>query len=134
KYGLAWEYIVQLANQSGKDAWINIPIAATDDYIRQLALLLKKWLKPNIRIYIEHSNEVWNFGFPQYIYNKLAAIDEVKKGNSPLNNDGSTNQEVWAHRRHVQRLMEISNIFRSVYGDAAMMTTIRPVYASWTIS
>jgi len=33
-------------------------------------------------------------GFGQYIWNKLAAIDEVQQGNSPLNNDGSTDQEV----------------------------------------
>jgi hypothetical protein len=134
KYGLAWEYIVQLANETGKDAWINIPVAATDDYIKQLALFLKKGLKPNIRIYIEHSNEVWNFGFPQYIYNKLAAIEEVKQGNSPLNNDGSTDQEVWTHRRHAERLHAIAEIFREVFGAQAMMSRIRPIYASWLIS
>ena len=57
---------------------------------------------------LEHSNEVWNFGFPQYIWNKLAAIDEVKQGGSALNNDGSTDQEVWTHRRHAKRLYEVA--------------------------
>ena len=134
KYGLAWEYIVNLANQTGRDAWINIPIAATDDYVRQLAQFLKGGLKPKIRIYIEHSNEVWNFGFPQYIYNKLAAIDEVKKGGSVLNNDGSQDQEVWTHRRHLKRLHDIAMIFKGVFGSNQMLTRVRPIYASWLIS
>ena len=134
KYGLAWEYVVQLANETGKDAWINIPVAATDDYVRNLASFLKTGLKPNIKIYIEHSNEVWNFGFPQYIYNKLAAIDEVKNGHSPLNNDGTKDEETWAHRRHAKRLHDIEEIFREAFGSSAMLTRIRPIYASWLIS
>ena len=134
KYGLAWEYIVDLANQTDKDAWINIPIAASDDYVKQLAIFLKKGLNPNIKIYIEHSNEVWNFGFPQYIYNKLAAIDEVKQGHSPLNNDGSTDQETWTHRRHAKRLHDIAETFKQVFGSQAMFSRIRPIYASWLIS
>ncbi|MGI4788966.1 MAG: hypothetical protein ACRYFS_08955 [Janthinobacterium lividum] len=134
KVGVAWEYVIALANESGKDIWINIPVSASDDYIKNLAVLLKTTLRPGIHVYVEHSNEVWNFGFPQYIYNKLAAIDEVKAGGSTLNNDGSTDQEVWAHRRHAKRLVEISNIFKGVYGPKAINTTIRPVYASWTIN
>ena len=134
KYGIAWEYIAKLANQTGKDAWINIPVAASDDYVRQLADFLKKELKPEIKIYIEHSNEVWNFGFPQYIYNKLAAIDEVKKGGTTLDNDGSKDEETWTHRRHAKRLHDIAEIFRKSFGDAAMITRIRPIYASWVIS
>jgi len=133
KYGAAWEYVAALATATGKDIWINIPVAATDDYVKNLAQLLKQQLPPTTNIYIEHSNEVWNFGFPQYTYNKFAAIDEVKQGGSNLNNDGETNQEVWAQRRHAKRLVEIDSIFRDTFGpsDAAR---IRPVYASWTIS
>ena len=134
KVGASWEYAIQLANATGKDMWINVPVAASDDYVLRLALLLKSTLQPGRKIYIEHSNEVWNFGFPQYIYNKLAAVDEVGQGKSPLNNDGATDQETWAHRRHAKRLVEIGNIFRVVYGDAAMGTRILPVYASWSIS
>ena len=133
KHGVAWEYLIALANTTNKDIWINVPVSASDDYVKQLATLLKTTLKPSLKIYIEHSNEVWNFGFPQYIYNKLAAVDEVGKGGSTLNNDGSTDQEVWAHRRHAKRLVEISNTFKSVFGASAMTTRIRPVYASWLI-
>lgn len=134
KYGVAWEYVIRLANQTGKDLWINIPVAADDDYIMQLARLLKRALAPQRKIYIEHSNEVWNFGFPQYTYNKLAAMDEVSRGNSPLNNDGSKDPEVWAHRRHALRLVRIGQIFRQVFGETGATGRIRSVYASWLIS
>ena len=135
KYGAAWEYVVELANETGKDIWINIPVAATDDYVKQLALFLKAKLKPGIKIFIEHSNEVWNFGFPQYIYNKLAAIDEVKSvPASPLNSDKVNNEEAYAHRRHGARLHKIAEIFADEFGPGSMLTRIRPIYASWLIS
>jgi hypothetical protein len=133
KYGVAWEYVIELAKASGKDIWINIPVAATDDYVKNLAQLLKQGLPPTTNIYIEHSNEVWNFSFPQYLYNKMAAADEVKAGGSILNKDGETNPEVWTHRRHAKRLIEIGNIFRDTFGSADA-ARIRPVYASWVIS
>lgn len=134
KYGVAWEYIVELTNLTQTDAWINIPVAATDSYIRELAKFLKANLRPETIIYIEHSNEVWNFGFPQYIYNKLAAIDEVKKGGSVLNNDGINDEERFAHRRHAKRLRDIAMIFADVFGKEQLNKRIRPVYASWVIS
>ena len=133
KVGGCWEYLAELAKLTGKDVWINIPTVATDDYVKNLAKILKDKLPAKCNIYIEHSNEVWNFSFPQYVYNKLAAIDEVKQGNSNLNNDGEKKEEVWAHRRHAKRLVEIGNIFRETFGKAAA-TRIRPVYASWQIS
>ncbi|AIE83896.1 hypothetical protein [Fimbriimonas ginsengisoli] len=139
-HGVAWEYIVQLANLTHKDLWINIPVSATgaspDDkssYIYQLAQMLKRDLDPKLKIYVEHSNEVWNFGFSQYIWNKLAAVDEVGQGNSPLNRDGSTDQEQWSRRRHAQRLYQIAKIFESVFGAGSLQNRIRPIYAAWTI-
>lgn len=133
KYGAAWEYIVQLSNITKTDAWINVPVAATDGYVRELAKYLKANLTSETIIYIEHSNEVWNFGFPQYIYNKLAAIDEVKSGKSVLNNDNINDEERYAHRRHAKRLHDIAMIFAEVFGKDQLLKRIRPVYASWVI-
>src|SRR5262249_55453069 len=96
---------------------------------------LKQNLKPDLNIYIEHSNEVWSFGFPQYIYNKLAAIEEVRQDpHSPLNNDKINNEERFAHRRHARRLYEIAQIFKQEFGEKALPTRIRPIYASWIIN
>jgi hypothetical protein len=148
KKGVAWEYVILLANAVNKDVWINIPVSAsgsspddTASYIYQLAKLFKDGnsftgnvgLKPGLKIYLEHSNEVWNFGFSQYTWNKLAAQDEVAQGGSLLNQDGVTDPETWARRRHAKRLYESAKIFEAVYGAGSLGKTILPVYAHWTV-
>jgi hypothetical protein len=148
--GGAWEYMVLLANQTGKDLWIDVPVGATDDYITKLAQLMKYgsngttpytstqanpvWpgLAAGRKLYVEFSNEVWNTAgaFEQSRTNHTAAQAEVGAGGSPLNFDGETGDWNWAWRRTAKRTVDISNIFRSVWGDAAMMTQIRPVFMS----
>ena len=36
-----WEYQVMLANETGKDLYITIPINASDDYVQKLAKLIR---------------------------------------------------------------------------------------------
>jgi regulation of enolase protein 1 (concanavalin A-like superfamily) len=156
--GLPWEDVVRLANETGKDIWINIPQGATNVYLTNLAELLKygsdgvnsytspqanpvyPGLNPGIRVYIEYSNEVWNFGFAQWGMNQSEAEAAVA-GNSAegqiinfdgvagtKNADGSyAGEGVLNQRYHALRTLETSNIFRSVWGDAAMGSAIRPV-------
>ena len=148
-HGAAWEYAILLANQTGKDLWINVPLNATDDFITKLAQLTKYgsdgttpytstqaspvWpgLDPNLRLYVEFSNEVWNTaGAFQGNENHDEAVAEVTAGGSPLNFDGETNDWFWAWRRPAKRIVEISKIFRTVWGDSAMMSHVRPVLMS----
>ena len=63
--GAAHEYIIALANQTGKDPWICIPHEAGDDYVRQTARLYRDTLDPHLEVYVEYSNETWNSGFMQ---------------------------------------------------------------------
>ncbi|MGA2888236.1 MAG: sugar-binding protein [Terracidiphilus sp.] len=156
-WGVSWEYVLLLANATNRDIWINIPVSATggsdpldptyvaspdtSSYIYNLAYLLKNGdaftgnvgLNPGLHIYIEHSNEVWNWSFLQSTWNELAAEDEVIRGASPLNNDGDTSQFDWAYRRHAKRLYEIAQIFQSVFGPGSLNTIVRPVYAWWQL-
>lgn len=135
KDGIAWEYVVDLGNLTQKNLWINIPVHASDNYIRELAKLFKNKLNPYSEIYIEHSNEVWNSapGFEQTPYNKAAAIAEVESGKSNLNKnpDGSinTNNNTWASRRHAERLVKIGQIFNEVYGSNVLNSKIKMVLA-----
>ena len=132
--GVPWEHIVALANQTGKDIWINIPVKADDDYVVQLARLLRSSLNPDTRIFIEYSNELWNAQFWQFNTNiELATAEVLSNPNSPLAYDGSKDKNKWGYRRIAKRLKEISDIFRSIYGDAAMMNTVRPVFASQVV-
>jgi hypothetical protein len=133
--GEPWENIIELANVSGgKDIWINIPVRADDDYVRQLATLLKGTLNASSKIYVEYSNEVWNGSFVQWGINRDLATAEVNANPvSPLAWDGSKDTTVLAMRRVGKRLKEISDIFRGVFGDADMMTRVRPVLAGQVV-
>ena len=128
--GVPWEHAIELARVAGKDLWINIPAQADDDYVRQLATLLRDRLPPDTRLYVEYSNEVWNSMFSQSKENLAAAVRELQSGrDSRLDAGSKGNRDVWKFRRIPQRGMEISDIFRGVFGDDAMMTRVRPVYA-----
>ncbi|MBT4518806.1 MAG: hypothetical protein HOC23_02275 [Halieaceae bacterium] len=66
--GVAYEYIIQIANEANSDLWLNIQHGATDEHMRELAKLVRATLKSNLNIYLELSNEVWNGSgpYPQY--------------------------------------------------------------------
>jgi len=49
------------------------------------------------------------------------------------NNDGSTDTQAWAQRRHLGMLYQASRNFAAVFGEAAVPSQIRPVYAEWSI-
>ncbi len=163
KGGGAWEYAIQLCNETGKDAYINVPEMADNDYITQLANLFKYGsdangkvytssqdnpvyapLKSSLHLYIEYSNEVWNFayGFMQSQQNieavkndianntaELAVInyDNYYPGNGPDAKGDYLNQWQLGYRHQAERIKETSDIFRTVFGDDAMMNQVRPL-------
>lgn len=63
--GVPVEIMIKLANEIKSNVWFNIPHKADLTYMRFFAQLTKKLLNPELRIFIEHSNEVWNWGFQQ---------------------------------------------------------------------
>jgi len=64
--GVAYEYMIELANELHADPWLNIPSHADDDYIRNFATLVRDSLAPDRKVYLEWSNEVWNWYFPTF--------------------------------------------------------------------
>ena len=68
--------MIKLCNETQKDAWICVPHLADDDYITQMATLFRDQLDGNLNVYLEYSNEVWNWIFSQTHYNN---------NNRPLN-------------------------------------------------
>jgi hypothetical protein len=57
--------MLDLANRLKADPWFCVPHRADDDYVRQLARLVKQRLAPGLKVYLEYSNEVWNGQFEQ---------------------------------------------------------------------
>ena len=108
-----------------------MPDQADDEYVKQLARLLKTTLNKDRNVYVEYSNEVWNSIFPQYGHNLDAAKRQVAAGDKLLNDEGrDDNQYYWGWKRISQRIVQISEIFRREWGDDAINTRIRPVLAS----
>jgi hypothetical protein len=133
--GVPWEDIIELANLTGKDIWINIPVAADDDYVRQLARLLKARLNPAGKIYVEYSNEVWNGQFKQHKANfDLAEAEALGARDSILAFDGKRERNIAGYRRIAKRAKEISDLFRETFGAAAMMARVRPIFASQVVN
>ncbi|MEJ5990296.1 hypothetical protein WG902_09880 [Ramlibacter sp. PS3R-8] len=140
--GGAIEYAIQIANEFDKDIWINIPSGANDTYVRQLALLLRRDLAPGRVVYVEYSNELWNFIFPQATENLEAAVREAVEGDRTLTNGrlctrelfnanvGECNKYHAGYNRIGKRVVQISDIFADVFGAAAMNNRVRVVYAT----
>jgi hypothetical protein len=56
--------MIDLANARGANPWFCMPHLADDDYVRQFARLVKQRLRPDLKAYVEFSNEVWNWIYP----------------------------------------------------------------------
>lgn len=63
--GVPLEVMIDLSNRTGSDAWFTIPHLADDDFIRRYARLVRDTLDPSLKVYIEFSNECWNWQFQQ---------------------------------------------------------------------
>jgi fibronectin type 3 domain-containing protein len=119
-WGDAWEYMIMLSNQTNTDMWINIPASVDDNYVTQLATLIlhgdqyTPGLNPGLHVYVEYSDEVWNFGFQQATYNQIQAQA-----------DGLTDDE-----QYLQRTYQIAQLFEGVFGSGSLNNTVRPV-ALW---
>ena len=66
--GVSAEFLVELGNTTGKGLWMCIPRLASDDYVRRFARFVATNLDPQIPVYLEWSNEVWNGAFFAYWY------------------------------------------------------------------
>lgn len=82
--GIPWEHTIALANELGADVWVNVPHAANDDYIRQMAQLFREQLNPDLTVHVEYSNELWNtaWGFEQgaWVQQQLALPENAGLG------------------------------------------------------
>lgn len=140
--GAAFEYAVQMANELGKDIWINIPVGADDDYVRSLATLLKRSLAPGRAVYVEYSNELWNSQFSQTAVNRDAAVAEAIAGDTTLTkgqrcsaaqfkaSSGECNPYWAGYFRVGKRTVRIAQIFGEVFGPQALNQRVRVVYAT----
>ena len=111
--GVAFEYIILLANTLGSAPWFSVHHLADNEYVRHMAELVLKTLRPDVDVYVEHSNEVWNLLFPQGQFAQ-------KEGNrlGLADNTCVSHQRCAGLRYHAQRSVEIFAIWRQVWGES----------------
>ena len=63
--GAPLEAMVKLANLTGADPWFNLPHRANNEFIKNYAEYVSQNLRPELKAYIEYSNEAWNGVFSQ---------------------------------------------------------------------
>jgi len=144
--GVAIENLIAMANQANKDLWINVPFLADDAYIRNMALTLRYGsdginpytsaqaspvfppLEPDLVVYVEHGNEIWNSGsaYWEAVNENLVTADLA----TTRIDYTAANVPTLGWRRTGYLAARMSVIFRQVWGDAAMMTRVRPVLAT----
>ncbi|HEX7380586.1 MAG TPA: hypothetical protein VF265_00375 [Nevskiaceae bacterium] len=134
KTGQSWESAIELANTLRKDMWINVPAHADDDYVLQLATLVHDRLDPSLHVYVEYSNEVWNYGFEQWSYNNqvtkaLLAGDAQAAANYAANCIGWANDVCHT----AERLYQVANIFADTWGKAEINDRVRPVFCGQAV-
>lgn len=71
--GVPIEVMVALANKTHTNMWINIPTKATDDYVRKTMEYVRDHLDSSLKVSVEYSNEMWNWGFQQSRYAQAEA-------------------------------------------------------------
>ena len=63
--GAPLEVMVKLANLLHVDPWFNLPHRADDDFVQHYARYVKNHLDPQLKAYVEYTNEAWNGVFSQ---------------------------------------------------------------------
>lgn len=106
--GVPVEVMVELANQTGIDPWFTIPHLATDEYIANFAEIVLNNLDPELDVYVEFSNEVWNFDFQQAHWAK-------EQGNQAFSNYSDDGEAAHALDWYSQRTTETIQIWEDVF-------------------
>ncbi len=127
--GVPLEVMVDLSNTTGKDPWFTIPHRADDGYVRMFAATVRRLLRSDLTVYVEHSNEVWNSGFSQGGW-----LEEQAEAAWPGSDEsGFTKRMNW----HGKRTAEICDTFRAAFaGEESRVVCVLASQAanSWTAS
>jgi len=122
--GVALEYMLQLANTLNADPWFCMPHPATDKYVCEFARMVKQRLKPNLKVYVEYSNECWNSIFGQARYCK-------QKGRELGLSDNDYQAQL---RFYSKRSVQIFKIWEEVFGGTKRLVRVLAAQSAnpWT--
>lgn len=106
KKGVPLEIMIELANRLQANPWFNMPHKATDEYMTNFAQMVKERLDPNLKVYVELSNEIWNWMFTQSHY-------ALEQGKSRWGEDKGDAFVQW----YGMRVAQMSDIWKRTFGN-----------------
>ncbi len=113
--GIPYEWWIRLCNRQRADAWINIPHRADSNFIANMARLFRDSLDPGLKIYVEYTNEYWNWIFDQAHYV----------------NDSLSQDLPWP-RRYAPRLGTVMRIWSEVFaGEEDRLVRVFATQHAW---
>ncbi|MBI3134496.1 MAG: T9SS type A sorting domain-containing protein [Bacteroidetes bacterium] len=104
--GMSYEYMVDICNETNRDMWISIPHLADDTFIQNFAQLIKDSLNPNLKVYVEYTNEAWNNIFQQNAY--------CNAQGAALGYTGTAWEQGW--KFYAKRSADVHRIFEQTFG------------------
>lgn len=104
--GVPLEVMIELANLVDAEPWFTLPHRVSDDYVAQFAQVVMAQLDAGRRVYVEHSNEVWN-SFPQGF-----EIEQDALANFPGGADSAFTKRM---NQHGLRTAQICGLFHAAF-------------------
>lgn len=114
--GVALEVMIDLCNRLKADAWFCMPHLADDEYVRNFAAMVRERLDPQLKAWIEYSNEMWNSQFIQTRWSWDKAR-ELKLGPSERPWEGGG-------MFYARRSVEIFRIWEQVFGGRTRLMRV----------
>ncbi len=105
--GIALEHQIGLANAASASPWFTVPLNADADYQRRMAQMVHDQIPAGRPVYVELSNETWNYGFGQA--HQLQAEGVAAKL--------SDNPFMAAQFVYAQRIIDMMAIWSKVFAD-----------------
>lgn len=112
--GVPLEVMIALANELDADPWFTMPHLADDDYVRNFAQMVRNGLEPELQVWAELSNEVWNWQFAQASWAEEQG--EKRWGQ----------ESAWV-QFYALRASEMAAIWTDVYGADAKTRLVRVI-------
>ena len=152
-YGVPYELIAELINETGKDGWINVPELATSSFVTQLATFMAKNLDftrvaaarkaagvtAPFELIVENSNETWNQGFSAYATFLATANANAARypgtyagayGPSWMSGDANLMK---VGQVEADRLVTIGQAFTQAFQAVGHAGAVKPVLSGWAL-
>ncbi|MGB1309792.1 MAG: sugar-binding protein [Leucothrix sp.] len=113
--GVPIEIMVELANQLNINPWFNVPHAASDDYIINLARYVNQRLKPSLKVYLEYTNEAWNNVF-------VPQAEHMKQSGTRLKLD--TDRRIAGFKYYSMQSVHMFKQWEKVFGGTSRLIRV----------